>query len=686
VFFESLFSPIAIGPVKLRNRIFITPHATMFASDGDNLPGKLLVDYCAERAKGGAGLIEVSMSIVGNDETSHVAPNKGAHYSHLNAGHPMILSGRWPLRGSDPDIVKGYSYLAERVHEYGGKCFIELASAGTNVGGEYGVSPFTWPSALPFTNKEMDHGRIAQVVEDYGIAAKYVKEAGLDGIDILTAHGELIGEFLSKAMNQRNDDYGGSVENRMRLLLEVIHRIRHYIGNGIAVGLRLNGNEHFEGGNTPADAAEIAEKLDGELDWITADQGYSPQQEDWQAVPMYVESGYNELISSKLKPVLKKTKLGVVGRYMDPVYADRLVSSGQADLVAMTRALIADPELPNKAKEGQIDDIRPCIGALQDCWGRMIKGLPISCTVNPAVSREAKWGVGTIRQAEHQKKVLLIGAGPAGLETARIAAERGHRVTIYEKSRKAGGQVLLAAKLPARIDLMSAITWQLRQLRKLGVTINFGLEVLPERSVIDYVVNEEKPDVVVIATGSSPVRTGFQPYTFREIEGWDLPGVCTDVDVLDDRITLGKRIIIADSMGFIEAPGVAEFVARRNSSADITIVTPFETIALELKGMNHWEHLFPRLLAARIEITPFSWISKIVKESISIYNIYRKADVKVIQDVDNVVLITGKTQNNELYRAFKKIVPETYLVGDANVGGARIGNAIFDGQRIGRVI
>jgi len=684
--FESLFTPIEIGPVRLPNRIFVTPHATMFSSDArNNLPGKTLADYCADRARGGTGLIEVSMSIVGSDSTSHVAPDTNAHFNHLNAGHPMILSGRWPLRGSDPEIVEGYSYLAKRVHEYGAKCFIELASAGSNVGGEFGVSAFPWPSALPFTNKEMSQDAINKIANDYGIAAKYVMDSGLDGIDILTAHGELIGEFLSKVMNRREDVYGGSLENRTRLLFQVIDKIRDYVGHNIAVGIRLNGDEKFEGGNTPSDAAEIARKLDGKVDWITVDFGYSPQQEDWQAVPMYVETGYNERISNPIKSVLKKTKLGVVGRYLDPSYAERLVVSGQADLVAMTRALIADPELPNKARYGRIEEIRPCIGVLQDCWGRMIKGLPISCTVNPAVGREVEWGIGTLKAARQKKKVLIIGAGPAGLETARVAAERGHKVTIYEKSKKAGGQVLLAAKLPARIDVKSIIAWQITQLEKLGVEIRYGLEVLPDQDVLNYVINEEKPDVVIIATGSSPIRTGFQPYTFNEIEGWDSPEVCTDVDLLDDKVSLGNRVVIADSVGFIEAPGLSEYINRKNG-AEVTIVTPFESIAMELKGMNHWDHLFPRLFAAGITIQPFTWIKKIEKGAVLTYNVYRRNDLKTLEDIDNVVLITGRIQNNVLYQPFKNLVTEIYLVGDANVGGARIGNAIYDGQMIGRSI
>jgi len=171
------------------------------------------------------------------------------------------------------------------------------------------------------------------------------------------------------------------------------------------------GDERYEGGNTPEIASQIASSLDGEIDWITADRGYSPHQEDWQAVPMYVESGYNLRITNPLKSAVRKTKVGVVGKYTDPGYAESLIVNGKADMVAMTRALIADPELPNKAREGKLTEIRPCIGALQDCWGRMIRGLPISCTVNPAAGREETWGIDALTPAPTKKNVFVIGAG-----------------------------------------------------------------------------------------------------------------------------------------------------------------------------------------------------------------------------------------------------------------------------------
>jgi 2,4-dienoyl-CoA reductase-like NADH-dependent reductase (Old Yellow Enzyme family)/thioredoxin reductase len=657
----------------------------MFASDSrDNLPGDTLAYYCAERAKGGVALIEISMAIVAT-EVGQTAPSVDSHFDPLNQGHPMILTGRWPLRGTDPRIVEGYSKIAKMVHEHGAKCFVELASGGANVGNEKGVSRFPWPShplqVFPFTPRELTEEDIEAQIEAYGYAAKLVKDSGLDGVDLHGTHGSLICEFLSPLLNKRKDKWGGTLENRMRFLKEVIKRVREYVGNEIAVGMRLMGDERFEGGNTPQDAAEIARRLDGELDWITADQGYSPQQEDWQAVPMYVESGYNLRITNPIKAVLTKTKVGVVGKYVDPLFAETLIASGQADIVAMTRALIADPELPNKAFQGKLEEIRPCIGVLQGCWGRMIRGLPISCTVNPAVGRERVWGIGTLKRAERRRKVLIIGAGVAGLECARVCAERGHEVVVYEKAKEAGGQALLAAKIPGRSNIKAIVEWLLHMAKQNGVTIRYGLEVTNEEEVIEYLIKEEKPDVVVVATGSYPIRNGFQPYTMNEVVGWNEGIVSTDQDVWEGKVDVGDKLIIADTLSFIEAPGLAEYLAKKGKSVEI--VTPLANIALELKLYNHWEHLLPRVFALGVDVTPFTWIKKVEKRSVTLYNVYLPQRTWS-KEVDNVILITGRLQNDSLYNVFKEKIKETYLIGDARIAGARIDNAIYDANKLAR--
>ena len=659
----------------------------MFTSDSrDNLPGERLADYCAERAKGGAALVEISMAIV-SVEVGQTAPDTDAHFSHLSGGHPMILTGRWPLRATDPRIVDGYSKLARRVHEHGAKCFIELASGGTNVGNDKGVSRYPWPArpfhVLPFTPQEMNEEDIESQIDAYARGAKLVKASGLDGVDLHGTHGALISEFLSPLMNQRKDRWGGSLENRMRFLEEVIKRVRESVGSDIALGMRLIGYERFEGGNTPKDGAEIARRLDGKLDWITADQGYSPQQEAWQSVPMYVESGYNLEITDPIKFALKETKVCIVGKYVDATYAESLIASGRADFVAMTRALIADPELPNKAMAGKLDEIRPCIGVLQDCWGRMIRGLPISCTVNPIVSREKEWGIGTLKEAAVKKKILVVGGGIAGLEFARLASERGHKIVIYEKNTTSGGLALAAAKLPGRENIRAIVQWIAGEVRKKNVEIRYGLEVSADREVVQFVLDEEKPDALVLATGSVPIRTGFQPYTMNEIKGaGSSPIVFSEQDILEGRVTPGKRAIVADTLSFIEAPGIAEYLAKRGT--EVQVVTPLENIGLELDLYNHLEHVMPRLFAAHVKILPYTWVKSVEGQSVVLYNIYNENE-PWIEEVDNLVLITGRIQNDGLLDAFRGRV-DVHVIGDARIGGARIGNAMYDAGKLAREI
>jgi 2,4-dienoyl-CoA reductase-like NADH-dependent reductase (Old Yellow Enzyme family)/thioredoxin reductase len=685
--FKHLFTPVDVGPVRLRNRISVTPHATMFTSDErNNLPGDLIATYCAERAKGGAALVEISMAIV-SVEVGQTAPDTEAHFSPLSGGHPMILTGRWPLRATDPRIVDGYSKLASKVHEHGAKCFIELASGGTNVGNDKGVSRFPWPSrpihVLPFTPQEMNEEDIAAQIDAYGRGAKLVKSSGLDGVDLHGTHGALISEFLSPLMNKRTDRWGGSLQSRMRFLEEVIKRVRESIGSDIALGMRLIAYERFEGGHTPKDGAEIAKRLDGKLDWITADQGYSPQQEAWQAVPMYVESGYNLGITDPIKSALQQTKVCLVGKYVDATYAESLLASGRADFVAMTRALIADPELPNKAMSGRLEDIRPCIGVLQDCWGRMIRGLPISCTVNPAVSREKEWGIGTMKEASSKKRILVIGGGVAGLEFARLASSRGHKVVIYEKSTTSGGLALTAAKLPGRENIRAIVQWLSSEVKKTGVEIKYGLEVTSDPEVVSFVMDEEKPDAVVIATGSLPIRTGFQPYTMNDVKGWDQEIVCTDQDILEGKVKPGNRAIIADTLGFIEAPGVAEYISKRG--AEVEVVTPLENIGLELDLYNHLEHVLPRVFAAHVKVSPYTWVRSVEGRHVTLYNIYYENEPRT-EEVDNLVLITGRLQNDDLYKTFQGRASEVHVIGDARIGGARIGNAMYDANELGRKI
>src|SRR5487761_623408 len=412
--FEKLFSPIQIGAITAKNRIQLPPHSLHYFENG--LPTDTLLEYYRERAMGGAGLLEVSQI--------YVKPPSGVFYPEWEYDNKKT----WPMVNS-PEIVPGLRRLANAVHEFDSRIFMEV-SAWTFLFGPVSSVPFETGVSL----NEITLPDIREIQEGFAQASKYVIEGNFDGVDLHGSHGALIEHFYSPVMNQRVDRYGGSFENRLRFLLELIEIVRGTIGDSKALGMRLCADEQIEGGVTPEYAARMAETLDGRLDFINVDRGsmYNYDVLDLNALqtgPLYSPTGYGTYMSGPVKAAVKKTKVGLAGRIMDPLLADSIIERNQADFVGMTRALIADPYLPRK------------------------------CTVNAAVGRESQRGEEKILPAQKKKKVLVIGAGPAGLEAARVSALRGHHVVIYEKGQKTGGQVNIGKLIPGRSDIFSVITW-----------------------------------------------------------------------------------------------------------------------------------------------------------------------------------------------------------------------------------
>ena len=664
--FESLFSPLDIGPVTIENRIQITPHEQQYFSNG--LPTETLVRYYAERAEGGAGLLEVSQLYV-------TAPDGYSQPDWENDS-----SRRFPMANS-PEIIPGLKKLSDAVHKFGAKIFMEVSIWP----GPYGLVS-SIPSKSGEQLRELSISDILEIQELFADASKYVKEGGFDGIDLHGSHGALIEHFYSPATNRRSDRYGGSIENRLRFLSELIGTVRSSIGEKMAVGMRLCADEKVESGVTLEYAAKMAELLDGKLDFLNVDAGAASQfevtdQHTWQTQPLYAATGYGVYLAEAVKKSVKKTKVGAVGRILDPLLADHVIKLGSADYVGMTRALIADPELPNKAKEGRLEDIRPCIGTLQDCWGRSVtRDWPMRCTVNPSVGKERERGIHSLKRAVVKKKILVIGSGPAGLEVARVASERGHEVVLYEKDGKVGGQVNLAKLLPGRADIGAIITWYEGQIKKNQVRVEYHKEIPAEKEVVQYVLSEEKHDIVVISTGSHPLNNGLQMITYREIPGWDKPNVHTVDDVLIDGKGLKGKIIVADSTNYIFGPGIAEWLARK-SGASVTLVTPHPNIPQRLSGYNQLVHIARRLSDARVTIHPFSWVSRINDGSVTISHFIQRSEEEL--EADHVVINTGRTQFRDLAPIFANFAKEIHEIGDCNIAGGTIREAIEEGYKLG---
>jgi thioredoxin reductase len=388
-----------------------------------------------------------------------------------------------------------------------------------------------------------------------------------------------------------------------------------------------------------------------------------------------------------VKRAVKVTKVGLAGRITDPLLAEQLLRKEQVDYVGMTRALIADPELPRKAFEGRLEDIRPCIGTLEGCWGRSVgkwdavREWPMRCTVNPSVGRENERGAGRLREASVKKKILIVGGGPAGLETARVASSRGHQVVIYEKN-VLGGQLNLAKRLPRRGDVGAIIGWYETQLKKNRVRVELHLEVPAELDLAEYLVRKEKPDVVVLATGSSPVRTGIQMITFREIPGWNQPHVRFVDDILLAEDAMRGDVVVADATTYIEGPCVSELLATRGLK--VTLVTPHPQLAPELGYYNQSIYYAKRLMELGVRVLTYSWVKRIEERSVTVYRIPTGTDEKI--EADHVVLNTGRQQNGGLKPLFAGLVKEVYEIGDSNIAGGRARAAIEAGYQIGSTV
>lgn len=667
--FEKLFSPIQIGNIEIKNRIQITPHEQQYLEDGR--PSETMLNYYVERAKGGTGLLEVSQI--------YIKAPFGVVFPDWNSDSAK----RFPIVSVE-EIIPGLKRLANAVHQYDAKIFMEVSA---------------WPflygpvSAVPFDSgvslNELTISDMRNIKEDFATAARRVKESGFDGVDLHGTHGALLEHFYSPAMNRRTDNYGGTLENRMRFILELIEMLRPVLGDSLALGMRLCADEKIPGGVTPEYAAKIAAILDCKLDFLNVDMGSVSQfegmnQHALQTQPLYVETGYGTYMSEQIKRAVRKMRIGIAGRITDPLLADNILQKDQADFVGMTRALIADPYLPKKALEGKIDEIRPCIGTLQDCWGRSVaRDWPMHCTVNPSVGREVSRSVGSLKRATKSKKILIVGSGPAGLEAARVAAERGHDVVIYEKAGAIGGQVRTAKLLPGRSDIAAILNWYSGELKKVGVRLELNKEIPIEESVVEFVVDEEHPDAVVIATGSVPIRTGIQMITFSEVSGWNNSNVRSIDDLLTTGEMLQGKVVVADCTTFIEGPGIAEWIARKGASS-VMLVTPHSYIAPEIHRFNQLVHVRRRLMEAKIEVAPFSWVHKIDDRKTTIYDI--TTDITREVYADYVVLNTGRTHVNGLTNLMKKFVTEVYEVGDCKVAGGRIGGAIDNAYEIGAAL
>ncbi len=644
-----LFSPIKVGSSIIKNRVVVTAHGTNFGKQPDNMINDKYIAYLERRAKGGVGLI----------------------ITEITGVHPSTQPLSGITFGYDEKCIPRYEKLARSLHKYDCKALVQLWHGGRQSHSGFNRMHVISPSSIPCplnrqVPKEMETEDIREMVDSYVKTAKNVKKAGMDGVEVHGAHGYLICQFLSEFSNKRRDEYGGDLDNRMRFAREIIEGIRAECGRDFIVGFRISADEFVEGGINIDVAKEIVKKIEGtgNVDYISISAG------NYTTVSTIVSNanypiGWLVPYSSGIKSVTKLPVI-VVNRINDPLFAEKVLAEGHADLVGICRGVIADPDFVNKAKEGRVDEIRKCMACLQGCTSRIFQQFEMSCVQNPVVGFEIE--LDEISQAKKKKTIMVVGGGPAGMEFARVANLRGHHVKLYEKESSLGGQINLIASVKSREEFGEVKRFREVMLKKQCVDITLGKEI------DELFVLTENPDAVVIATGSSP---NIPPF-----EGCDNDSVIDCMDILKGLRNIGKRVVIVGDDTFRKAPDVAEYVCSKGAEY-VEIITKYPFVGLEIDFIN-LTTVYQTLFSAGVKFTPNTLITAYDGRNVTVKNAYSGKE-DTIQGIDTVIIASWNKPNDELYSTLKGKVKELYRVGDCLAPRTAM-DAIYDAYKIAREI
>jgi 2,4-dienoyl-CoA reductase-like NADH-dependent reductase (Old Yellow Enzyme family) len=554
--FPHLFAPLALGHRTLRNRLVFGAHTANMAAGG--LPGERHLGYYLARARGGAAMIVVEPMPV----------------------HPTAVLTRGNFRPADDAVIPGFRRITEACKAEGVVMIHQLYHVGQHGDADNSFRPNWSPSGLPsFHDSDGSHAmteaEILAVIDGFVQAAGRAKESGFDGVELFAAYHALIDQFWTPWSNRRDDKWGGSFANRMRFSSAIIEGIRKCAGADFIVGLAVNLHPAVEVSLSIEAMQEIAAWHDqrGLIDYITC--GTGSYFDFYPVMPTVLyEDRLGAPYAAALKQVVRLARVQCESHVRTAENAEAVIASGQADLVSIVRGQIADPELGNKARTGRADQIRPCLSCNQMCWGRRYRDYWISCLVNPSAGREFEWG--DCEPSANPRRVLVVGGGPAGLESARVAAERGHPVTLAEAAPVLGGRFRLAGLQPRRAQILDLIQWYESELARLEVEVRLNTLVEPE-DVAGY-----GAEAIVLATGSLPAATGFQralPHLER-LPGVDAANVWPVEDVMGRLARPGKRVILLDDLGHWHGTGTAWQLAEQGHQ--VTIVTRFPMVAFEL--------------------------------------------------------------------------------------------------------
>jgi 2,4-dienoyl-CoA reductase-like NADH-dependent reductase (Old Yellow Enzyme family)/thioredoxin reductase len=569
--FPALFKPLTIRHKTLRNRIVFGSHTANMAELG--LPGERHRGYYEERARGGVGMIVVEPVPV----------------------HRTAVLTRGNFRHSSDEVIPHFRKITDAVHAHGAVICHQLYHVGQHGDFDNSYEPSWSPSGLPsFHDSDGSHAmseaEIEEIIESFVAAARRAKAAGFDGIELFAAYNAIIDQFWLPFNNRRDDRWGGSFENRMRFSRTIMERIRKMAGDDFIIGLAVNMDPGVKVSQTIEQLQEIVAWHDERqlMDYVTC--GTGSYFSFGGIIPnVFFADKLGAPHAEALKQVVKHAKVQCEAHARTPENADYIVSSGQADMVSIVRGQIADPHLANKAREGRPEDVRPCLSCNQMCWGRRYRDYWISCLINPSAGREFEWGGDRFIPASQPQKVLVVGGGVAGLEAARVAAERGHQVTLAEASDKLGGQFRLAGLAPRRHQIIDYIAWFERQLEKLQV------KVLLNTPLDAGEVKAFNADQVIIATGSLPDGKAFQRAMpeHDSLPGLERGNVWTAEDVMGRSARLGKKVLVLDETANWKGAGAALLLAE--AGHQVTIVTGAAAVMLEMARTNVDQQMRHRL-------------------------------------------------------------------------------------------
>ncbi len=653
--FKLLFSPIRVGSMELKNRIVVTGHKINFTPERANPKG---TSYYEARAKGGAGAVTLEAL--------------GVFYTGKT--HPDIRYA---------DRLDFFRDQVEAVHAYGAKVIVQATIQGGMWTPSVSSSvPMKWVNtqARQLTTRELKN-----LSKGFGDTAVALKDLGVDAFEMHLSHGTGLNQIASTLYNYRTDEYGGSLENRMRFFGEVLADVRDKIGNSLAVGARVNVDESRVKGAGLEEGVERCWILtrDGMLDYLSVDTAVEPQ-EDYLMVPSsYLPQTPMLYAAEAVREAVDIPVLGV-GRITTPQVAEAALVNGSLDMVGAVRALIADPEWPNKAQRGDLDQIRYCIGCVEACFGRTVKlkrtpgAIPVEhalCQVNPNIGNERT----ELLPVKQTKKIVVVGAGVSGMQFAMTATRRGHKVTVLEKESVTGGHINWMSKLPGKADVQDIARWLDVQMKTYDIDLRLGIDACAE------LVKSMKPDAVVIATGSHFIRSGYSTANMREVEGADSDHVLVPEEVILGRKETGDNVLIYDDTGYIVGAGIAEMLS--DAGKRVEVVTSYANLPWAVAHF-YLDKVVNTRVMSKATVTRDHVLEKIDGNSIHFSNVYT-FDPIVRENVDSLILITGRQPNETLFQELETQVPELHIIGDANIshlGDLAIESATREGEQLARRI